>query len=170
MLSEKEQILNHNQGEIPIGEYDILRIKDIPNPEQELNTFKQTVIAFLEHRDLNKKDPKWRQILPTALVKFTEQLKEEDFHKDDIIYNIQSIIDTLQEVKDWEWYSSRLTPNGFDVYMKGMFRGIFLPMIHQQGIPHTSLFIIRDGKEYPTYALTDVLTYRKWNPNTLKLT
>lgn len=168
-MTEKEQILNNNNGEIPKGVYDIVRIKNIPNPEQELSTFKQTVIAFLDNKHLKPKDKKWEELLPKPLVQFTNQLKEEDFHKDDLISSIGTNIVTLQEVKDWEWYSSKLTKNGFEVYMKGMFRGIFLPMIHQQGIPHTSLFIEREGKEYPTRALTDVLTYRKWDPNTLKL-
>ncbi|CAD7802294.1 hypothetical protein CHRY9390_00907 [Chryseobacterium aquaeductus] len=168
-MTEKEQILNNNNGEIPKGTYDIVRIKNIPNPEQELNTFKQTVIAFLENQKLKPENPKWEKLLPKPLVEFTDQLKEEDFHKDDLISSIGTIIVTLQEVKDWEWYSSKLTENGFDVYIKGEFYGIFLPIIHQQGIPHTSLYIVSDGKEYPTRALTDVLTYRKWDPNTLKL-
>ncbi len=168
-MKEKEQILNNNNGEIPKGEFDILRIKNIPNPEQELATLKQTVIAFLDNKDLDIEDPKWEELLPNALIEFTNQLKEEDFHKDDIITAIPNIINKLKEVKDWEWYSSKLTTNGFEVYMKGMFRYIFRPMIHQQGIPHTSIFVERDDKEYPTRSLTDVLTYRKWDPDTLEL-
>lgn len=168
-MTEKEQILNNNNGEIPTGEYDIIRIKNIPNPEQELNIFKQTVIAFLDNKNLDVKDPKWNELLPKALVQFTNQLKEEDFHKDDIITAIPNILNKLKKVKEWEWYSSKLTNNGFDIYMKGMFRGIFLPIIHQQGIPHSSLFIVSEEKEYATRALTDVLTYRKWNPDTLEL-
>lgn len=168
-MTEKERIINNNNGEIPEGEYDIVRVKNIPNPEQELNIFKQTVITFLENKNLSAESEKWNEILPQALVRFTDQLEENDFHKDDILHNIGSIIDSLQQVKKWEWYSSKITKNGFEVYMKGMFRYIFRPMIHQQGIPHSSIFIEREGKEYPTRSLTDVLTYKKWNPNTLKL-
>ncbi|OYQ49652.1 hypothetical protein CHU92_00300 [Flavobacterium cyanobacteriorum] len=170
-MTEKERILNNNNGEIPQGAYDIVRVKNIPNPEQELNTFKQTIITFLENKNLKPDNKKWEELLPKALVEFTNQLNDDDFHKDDLLYSIGSIISQLQDVdvKEWEWYSSKVTKNGFDVYIKGEFYGIFLPMIHQQGIPHANLFIVTDGKEYPTKGRTDVLTYRKWNPNTLKL-
>lgn len=170
-MTEKERILKNNNGEIPQGAYDIVRVKNIPNPEQELNTFKQTIIAFLENKNLKPEDKKWEELLPKPLVEFTNQLKDNDFHKDDILYSIGSIVNKLQDddVKEWEWYSSKITKNGFEVYIVGEFLSIFLPMIHQQGIPHTSLFIVSEGKEYPTRALTDVLTYRKWNPETLEL-
>jgi hypothetical protein len=169
MMTEKEQILGNNNGEIPEGEFDIIRIKNIPNPQQELNTFKQTVLIFLENSNLDAEDSKWEKILPQPLVQFTDQLKDEDFHNDDLITALPNIINDLQEIKEWEWYSSKLTKNGFEVYVKGMFRYVFRAMIHQQGIPHTSIFVERQGKEYLTNSLKDVLTYRKWNPDSLKL-
>lgn len=168
-MTEKEKIVKNNNGEIPNGNYDIVKIKNIPNPEQELNTFKQTIIAFLENKNLDPENENWEKLLPKPLVEFTNQLKEDDFHKDDLITSIPNIIDTLQDVKEWEWYSSKIIKNGFEVFITGDFHGIFLPMIHQQGIPHASLFIESEGNEHSTRALTDVLSYRKWNPNTLEL-
>ena len=42
-------------------------------------------------------------------------------------------------------------------------------LLHHQGIPHKSLFIGGDDYKNPTRALTDVLSYRTWNPETLEL-
>jgi len=79
------------------------------------------------------------------------------------------MIDKVKDVRKWKWYSSKLNEGGFEVFFIGYFRGIFLPIIHHQGIPHTSMFIEVEEVEYPTRALTDVLTYRKWNPETYEL-
>jgi len=168
-MTEVERIKNNNNLEIPIEPYDVLRVKRISNPASELEIFKNTIIVFLENQDLDEEDKQWESLLPKSIVAFTDQLTDEDYHKDDLISHIPSMIDNLKEIRDWEWYSSKLTDDGFEVIMSGIFRGIFLPMLHHQGIPHKSLFIERDGIEYPTKALTDVLTYKTWNPETLEL-
>ena len=137
--------------------------------DKELKTFKQTVTTFIENKDLNSRDPKWNELLPEKIIKFIDQLEEYDYHKDDMISSVPSMIYKLQTVREWEWYSSKLTNDGFEVYIIGIFRTIFLPLLHHQGIPHSNLFIESEGKEYPTRALTDVLTYRKWDPEAMVL-
>lgn len=168
-MTEIERINQNTNGEIPSEKYDIIRVKNITNAEEELNTFKQSIVTFLNNKDLDSDDEKWKEILPEKLVKFTNQLVELDFRTDDLLIFIPSMIWDLQNVKDWEWYSSKVTDDGFEINMTGIFRVIFLPLMHQQGIPHSSMFIVREDKEYPTRALTDVLTYRKWDPETMVL-
>jgi len=169
-MTEIDRIQNNINGEIPDGKYDVLQIKSIDNPEQELETFKQSVTIILQNIDLNEEDSEWESLLPEQLVSFTNQLAEYDYYKDELISHITPMIYKMKKVKKWEWYSSKLTENGFDVIMKGIFRGIFIPLIHHQGIPHSSIVIIRGGEEYPIIRSgIDVLKYRKWNPETLVL-
>jgi hypothetical protein len=165
---EKERILTFNNGEIPNGEYDILRIKNIPNAEIDLNIFKEIILTFLNNNDLNEEASQWEELLPEKLVKFTNQLEAEDY-KDDLISHIPAMINSLKHIKDWEWYSSKLIPNGFEVVLKGKFKAIFLPLLHHLGIPHKNLFIERNGIEYPTKAMIDVLDYKMFEPVTFKL-
>jgi hypothetical protein len=168
-MTEKDRILNNNNGEMPEGPYSIVRVKEISNPSLELDTFKQTMIAFLDNHNLNEEDIRWNAILPRKLVRFTEQLEEEDYHNDDIISHIPTMIYKLRDIREWEWYSSKLISNGFEVIIKNRFWGIFLPLLHHQGIPHKCLFIEKEGKEYPTRAITDVLTYKSFDPVTYEL-
>lgn len=168
-MTEKERILSNNNGEIPNTEYDIIIVRGISNPKDELNTFKETIIAFLDNKDLNEESSKWEKILPKKIVEFTNQLEEDDYHKDDLLSHIPAMIDGLKRLREWEWFSSKLTQDGFEIIMEGIFRGIFLPILHHQGIPHKSLFIVRNSKEFPTKAIKDVLSYKTFNPKTFKL-
>lgn len=168
-MTEKDKILNNNNGELPNGVYDIIKVTGIRNPVDELNIFKQTMIAFLDNRDLHEEDKTWNTLLPKKLVRFTEQLEEEDYHKDDLISHIPTMIYKLKTIREWVWHSSKLTTDGFDVIVEGIFRGIFLPLLHHQGIPHKNLFIQRGNDVYPTRVLTDILTYKTFDPVTFKL-
>jgi hypothetical protein len=168
-MTEKQRIQNNNNGEVPDGAFDIVRALNINNPLDELNTFKQTILAILENPHLDEEDPQWNLLLPKKLVRFTDQLEEDDYHKDDLISHIPTMIYKIREIREWEWYSSKLTGTGFEIYMKGIFRGTFLPLLHHQGIPHTSMFIERNGIEYPTKALIDVMTYKSFDPISFEL-
>jgi len=168
-MTEKERIAQNNNGELPEGGYDILRIKGISNASAELATFKQTITAFLDNKHLDEEDPKWKTLLPKKIVEFTEQLEEEDYHKDDLVSHIPAMIDALKDIREWEWYSSKLFSDGFEIIMKGIFRGIFIPIIHHQGIPHSNIFIERNGKVFATKVLADVLSYKTFDPVTFKL-
>lgn len=168
-MTELERIENNNNGEQTPEINTILRVKKIKKPQVELDTFKATISTILKNKNLDWKDPKWNELLPEKVVRFTEQLEKSDYHKDDLISHIPNLVDMVQDIKKWEWFSSKLTNDGFEVYFIGRFRSIFLHIVHHQGIPHSSLFLEVDGKEYPTRALTDVLTYRAWNPETYEL-
>ncbi|MGM5630271.1 hypothetical protein O2K51_05155 [Apibacter raozihei] len=170
-MTEKQRILTLNNGELPDEKYDILRIKNIPNPEDDLNAFKQSIIAFLENKNLSAESLKWEKLLPRKLVEFTNQLEDSDYHKDQLLMGIFGIVDWLQSIKKWEWYSSRITDHGFEVVTKGYFNGLFIPLVHQLGIPHSSIFIYTPGeKEYPIIRSgTDVMTYKTFDPITFEL-
>jgi len=45
-MTEKDRILNNNSGQIPDGFYSIVKVKNVSNPVEELNTFKQTIINY----------------------------------------------------------------------------------------------------------------------------
>ena len=168
-MTEQERIINNNDRELPEGNYDIIKVRGIINPEEDLNIFKQTVITFLDNVYLDAEDPKWEDLLPQKVIKFTKQLEEEDY-VDELLSNIPNMIGDMQDLRKWEWYSSKLFTDGFEVVMKGIFRGIFLPIIHHQGIPQKNIFIISENKEYPIIRSgIDVLIYRNWNSETYKL-
>lgn len=171
-MTEIERIKNNINGELPKGEYSFLIVQDIPNPKHELEIFKQTMLAFLENKELDEEDPKWEKLLPKQLVAFTNQLEEEDYHKDDLITHIPNMIRWLREIKEWEWYSSTMLENdeGFEVIFTGELHITAHPLLHHQGIPHASIFVEKNGELYATKALTDVLTYKKFDPVTMKLT
>ena len=168
-MSELENILNHTDGEIPEGKYTILKVKNIKFPQEDLNDFKAFIIAFLKNKELRPKDELWETILPMKVIEFTKQLTDHDYRNDDLISHPVWMIDILHRAKDWTWYSSKVTSNGFEVNFTGAFHGIFLTIVHHLGIPHASMFIVKNGVEYPTKAVRDVLEYRKWNPKTLVL-
>jgi hypothetical protein len=166
-MTEKERILKNNKGELPDGAYDIVRVIDIQDSKECLQTFKEFVITYLENKNLEPEDETWEKILPKRITKFIEQ---HDYIKDDFITHICPIIEQLKEVRDWEWYSSKLMDNGFEVVMKGEFYGIFLPILHHMGIPHKSMFIVHDGHVYDvSRAGTDVMTYKTFDPKTFEL-
>ena len=57
-MTELERIENNIQGELPIdNNYEIIKIKGVQNPKDELNTFKTFIKVFLENRNLNDEDP-----------------------------------------------------------------------------------------------------------------
>ncbi|WP_299212945.1 hypothetical protein [uncultured Dokdonia sp.] len=169
-MTEIERIQQNINGEIPEEDYDILKIIDIPNPEKELETFKQTIATIIQNINLHEEDSKWENLLPEPLIRFTNQLVEYDYYKDELISHITSMVYDVKKVREWEWYSSKLHSSGFDVIMKGVFRGIFTSIIHHQGIRHESIIIRRKDKEYPIIRSgIDVLRYRNWNPETLVL-
>lgn len=169
IMTEIERINQNINGEVPSEKYDIIYVREINNAENKLTIFKQTVLTFIDNKDLDIHDELWNELLPEIIVKFTSQLNEIDFGIDDLLVEIPTIIYRMQKVKEWEWFSSKLNEDGFEVYMKGIFRGIFLPLLHQQGIPVENIFIERDSIEYPTRIVRDVLSYRKWDAETMIL-
>jgi hypothetical protein len=170
-MTEIERIKKNTNGELPKGEYGFIIVQDMPNPKHELEIFKQTILAILENISLHEENPKWEKLLPKQLVEFTNQLEEEDYHKDDLISHIPAMINSFKNFREWEWYSSTMLENdeGFEVIVTGVLDTIALPLLHHQGIPFTSIFLEENDKLYPTRYITDVLTYKTFDTKTLEL-
>ena len=66
-------------------------------------------------------------------------------------------------------YQPQQNDEGFEVIFTGKLDLTAHPLLHHQGIPFTSIFIEENDILYPTRALTDVLTYKKFDTKTLKL-
>lgn len=169
IMSEIENIKNNTNGEIPSEKYEILRVVNIDEPAAVLADLKNLVSEFLENKELSWNDNSWNKILPERIIEFTRQLTEEDYFNDDLISHISSIVHQLQTIKDWVWYSSKITESGFDVYMIGEFHGPSVHLIHHLGIPLSNIFFVSNGNEFSVGGRVDVLSYRQWNPKTLIL-
>lgn len=169
-MGELYRIEHYNKGEEPKGAFDIVLVKGIGDSDTQLNCFKDTMKAFLENKNLTSKSKVWLDKLPEQLVKFVEQLDDEDFKNDEMVYQIEWMIDNLKRLRKWKWYSSNKTPSGFEVIVEGKFRSIFVPLLHMQGIPLHNIFIQREDDIFPISAFKDVMLYKKYNTTTFELT
>lgn len=168
-MSELNRISNNSDGQLPSGSYQILKIKNYPDASEELETFKNFMIAFLENKSLDPSDDQWNSLIPERIIKFSEQLEEYDLQKDEFLHSLGSIIDSLQTIKDWEWYSSKITSDGFEVVVTGTLYIIFIGLVHHLGIPLSSIFVEIDGEEFPQDSSIDILSYREWDRETMVL-
>lgn len=161
-MTEIEKIKNNINGETPKGNYDILRVEGIDNPTEVLENFKQAIIVILEHPTLDAKDKKWEQLLPQNMVHIANQMDSEDFANDDLVYTLDSSIAAVKNknLKEWQWYGSKVSSNSFEVYFEGTFRGRFTWFVRFQGIHLSKITIERDGIEYPLKVYKDFMTYK----------
>lgn len=162
-MKELERLDQNNEGQRPKeGHINIVRVTSLDNPDEVLSLFKEAVKVILEHPDLDKKSKKWRQLLPERMVRFVDQLDEEDYWNDELLESIDGIIDEMRnpDQRHWEWYSSKLTDNGFEVVTTGKFHLRFLWFIHTQGIPQSKMFIVEGETIYPIKMLKDVTQYK----------
>ena len=112
---EIERIKNNNKGEIPKGKKTKIKITGIKNPKEVLATSKTLLINFLKNKSLKITDPKWNDLAPKKISNFISQLEEIDFDNDDLLYNQESSISDLKNLKNWEWYSSKIINNGLEM-------------------------------------------------------
>jgi hypothetical protein len=163
-MTEITKIEQHINGETPSGKYDILRVEGIDNPKEVMDNFKKAIISILKNPQLDKADPKWEQLLPQRIIHIVNQLDEEDFKNDDLVFPISSIISAVRSktLKEWQWYSSKISDTGFEVYFEGIFRARFTWFVRFQGIPLSKIFIEREGVTYPLKVYKDVMTYKKF--------
>ncbi len=169
-MTELERIFVNIHGETPSDNYEYIIVEDIKNPEQTLKVFKNTILAILENPDLHEEDSKWEDILPKEFVAFTKQLEDQDY-KDELLSNIPIMVHEVIEEREWEWFSSELFDDGFEVVISGNDdSAIAWRLIHHLGIPHSSIFSGDEETKKPVVrAGLDVLEHRSWNPKTLKL-
>ncbi|MAX71389.1 MAG: hypothetical protein CMC76_09865 [Flavobacteriaceae bacterium] len=169
-MTEIERIKNNNNLELPVEKHEYIIVENIGNPEEALNTFKQSMLAILENKNVPWDSPKWDELFPKEVVAFTNQLQEEDY-KDELLSHLSHFVDDVRDVRSWEWYSSQLYEDGFEVVILDEDRkGMLWSLLHHQGIPHANLFSGDDKTKLSVIkAGLDVLTYKTWNPETLEL-
>lgn len=161
-MNEIQRIEYNNSGESPKGLANIVKVVGIDNPKEVLYNFKEAVKAILKHPKLGEREKKWERILPEKIVSFIKKLDDEDYSNDDILAPIHSMIDDMRDadIRDWEWYSSKLMDNSFEVVVQGKFHIGFLWFIHCQGIPLYKMFISDGEKTYPIKMYRDVTSYK----------
>ncbi len=142
-MTEIEKINSNNNGELPIGEKTIFRAFNINNPQQVLDNCKRVVKALINHPNTNPSSNEWKALFPKTYVQFLDGLTREDFMYDELLYSIEGIVKGFQNenLREWRWYSSKLTANGFEIVFEGWcsFRNYWL--IHAQGIPYSKIEI-----------------------------
>ena len=128
------------------------------------------MLTILENKHVAWDDPKWEELFPKEVVAFTNQLEDDDY-KDELLSHISHFVDGILDVRNWQWYSSQLYDDGFEVVILGRdIGGIALRLLHHQGIPHSSLASGDDKTKFNViWSGLDVLTYKKWNSKTLEL-
>jgi len=160
---EIERIKNNNKGKIPKGKKTKIKITGIKNPKEVLATSKTLLINFLKNKSLKITDPKWNDLVPKKISNFISQLEEIDFDNDDLLYNQESSISDLKNLKNWEWYSSKIINNGLEIIVKDSFYPRYIWIFHCQNIP-LSKFWLEDDKfgNYGIETIRDVTTYKKF--------
>jgi hypothetical protein len=77
---------------------------------------------------------------------------------------LPSIIGSVKNknLKEWEWYSSKIEGNNIEVLFNGIFRARFTCFIRYQGIPLSKINIERDGVKIQLKVYKDVMTYKNF--------
>ncbi len=161
-MNEIERINKNIKGEIPKGEKTIIRIGNLKNPKESLDTAKATISAFLNNMAIQDDSEDWYELLPQKIVKFLAQLDQEDLKNDELLYPLDILIYELKN-KDWEWYSSKLLKDGFEIVTTNSFLPRYTWIFHCQNIPLSNIWIEDDrfGK-YGLQTLRDVTTYKNF--------
>lgn len=149
-MNELNNIKNHNSGQVPAGEYDIIRVSGIKHPKQALTAYKELISIILKNIELAPKDKKWESLLPQSFISIVDKFEYDDYVKDDGVTSLDFILKDVQDhdLKEWKWYSSKLLEDGFEVYFEGIYRLGFISLVRFLGIPASKIYTIREGKTY----------------------
>lgn len=162
-MTELERIDSNNNGQKPIGPYEVAQVTGLKNPKEALADYKQFVKAVLEHPELAADNIKWNDLLPENLISIVNAFTDEDYKKDDTVTSIEILVDSLQDprLKEWTWYSSKLLEDGFEVYVEGVFKWRHTDPIRFLGIEAKNVKIIMQrGDECIIKLRNDVIQYK----------
>ena len=162
-MNEIKRITANINGEMPDDSITIIRVNGIDNAAEILDNFKKSVIAFLKHKKLDDESVRWKQLLPAKIIQFVNQLNDDDYSNDILLFPVHSIIYDMKKLKEWEWYSSKEAPKGFKVVVQGNFLPRFIWFIHCQNIPLIKISIEKNNKIYPLKVYKDVTTYKSFD-------
>lgn len=166
MMTEQGNIQYNVKGEKPLNDYQIVSVRNINNPKEVLDNFKNAVLTFLNNKNLSDEDPKWEKLLPEGIVSKLKQLDSENKKYDEFLYSINFSIYHFQDIKKWEWYSSLEVEKGFDIIVNGKFNaGKFINFIHCQNVPLANIRIVNADKNevYELKTFKDYTTYKILN-------
>jgi len=163
-MKEIERIDKNTKAETPKGDKTTITVTGIENPQQNLDTCKNVVKAFLGNSKLDKKSDDWKTLFPQTIVSFIDSLDKTDFDRDELLYPMADLVDDLQKLRQWEWYSSKLDDGGFVIVTTGSFHPRFVWMLHCQGIPYSKIFVEDD--KFGSYnmritVVDDVIEYKQ---------
>jgi len=143
-MKELDRIKENNSTTMPLGQKTIIKVSGIENPQVKIEILKNVMIGFLENQNLASDSEEWYQILPSKFISFLKNLTEEDILNDEtLIINLHLIINDLKE-KEWEWYSSKIVNNGFEIVFKDSFYPKYIFLIHYLNIPLSKIWIEDD--------------------------
>ncbi len=146
------------------GKFTTITISGVDNPEEVLENCKSIVTALLNHSKTKPTSDKWLTLFPEKVVKFASQLSFEDFGYDTFLFSIQSIVSDFQDpnLREWEWYSSKVNESGFQITFAGWFSFRNYWMIHYQMIPYSKFTIENNDSIFNPKVIKDVISYKNF--------
>lgn len=162
MKKEIERIEKNNAGELPLEKYEVFRVRGLNKPEEALEDFKKVIRVMLSNPNLEDTAEEWRELLPSNLIKVTDGFEDLDYRKDDSVASLKSLLEDIRDsdLKEWEWYSSELLEDGFNVYFTGIYRIRFYCHCRFLGIPASGISKEKSGQIYPLKLRNDVIVYK----------
>ena len=133
-MNELQRLNININGEIPEGKKTTVRVIGVTDPAKALANCKQAIKSFLLHQNLDENSTRWNSLLPDKITRFINQLNDDDYRNDELLYPVRIIIYDMKKLRQWEWYSSNEFPDGFEIVLKGSFAPRFVWFIHCQHI------------------------------------
>lgn len=160
-MKEIDRIAKNISLEKPKVNKTVVTVKNIKNPKTKLNIIKGIMMSFLKNRTLEDNSSQWYDILPDKFIQILNLIDESDIGNDDFLVFLEIAIYDLKN-KNWEWYSSKLSNDGFSIVFTDSFYPKSLWLIHSLNIPLSNIYINDDVYgEYELYTFKDITSYGK---------
>lgn len=120
-MTEKERILEYNQGQIPEGVKIKILIRNLTSPETVLGKIKDVMSAVSQFAYSGNwpTDEEWKVILPQWLVHSMTSKSTEDRDKDANLWHFESWLESMYH-RGWVWWSSEITENSIVIMLKAL--------------------------------------------------
>ncbi|SHJ22180.1 hypothetical protein SAMN04488096_11211 [Mesonia phycicola] len=160
-MKEIDRIHEKVSLEKPRGNKTIITVEGIKKPKVKLNIIKNIIIRFLQNDTLEDNSSQWSTLLPEKFIQILNLIDEHDIGNDDFLVFLEIAIYDLKN-RNWEWYSSKSTINGFSIVFKNSFYPKSLWLIHSLNIPLSKIYIKDDVfGDYELYTFKDITSYGK---------
>lgn len=158
---ESENVVFFNSGEKPDGGHLLFSVKT-DEPAVKLELVKSVVIAICKFSGPDwPSDEVWNKTLPIwFLTKIKRYSLEEVSQKNTRLWEYGSWLDAMR-FRGWKWYSSKITPKGFDVILEPYeFPFSVNPLeyvIYETGVELNNI----EFQDFSSYQLPDVSDSKK---------